>query len=67
MKQYIAIFLVLLISTAIFPISSITAAAPMKVHYINVGQGDATYIKMPGGEDILIDGGRQGQGKIINA
>ncbi|WP_084043083.1 ComEC/Rec2 family competence protein [Bacillus sp. J37] len=39
----------------------------MKVYFINVGQGDATYIKMPGGEDVLIDGGRQGQGDEVVA
>ncbi len=39
------------------------AATPkIKVHYIDVGQGDAIYIKMPSGEDIVIDGGNKGKG-----
>lgn len=29
----------------------------LKVYFLNVGQGDAEYIKTPSGQDILIDGG----------
>ncbi len=58
--------LVLLVAFFGLPSTSTAAAQTMKVHFIDVGQGDATYIKMPNGENVLIDGGRQGQGdKII--
>ncbi|HLB95508.1 MAG TPA: ComEC/Rec2 family competence protein [Patescibacteria group bacterium] len=33
------------------------ASGGLKVYFFDVGQGDASYIKMPGGEDVLIDGG----------
>jgi len=33
------------------------AAGDLKVYFLDVGQGDSTYIKTPIGEDILIDGG----------
>lgn len=33
------------------------ATGDIRVYFLNVGQGDASYIKTPSGEDILIDGG----------
>src|SRR3990167_6476860 len=33
------------------------AAGDLRVYFLDVGQGDSSYIKTPGGEDILIDGG----------
>ncbi|OGR98288.1 MAG: hypothetical protein A2016_12495 [Elusimicrobia bacterium GWF2_62_30] len=32
----------------------------MNVYYVNVGQGDATYIELPNGHNVLIDGGPAG-------
>ena len=49
------------------PYGEVSAAASIKVHYIDVGQGDAIYIKMPSGEDVIIDGGNKGKGDAIVA
>jgi competence protein ComEC len=43
----------------------------LKIYYLNVGQGDSEYIKLPNGKDILIDGGPDDRvltelGKVMN-
>ncbi len=54
------------IGIAAAPASSYAATPKtMKVHYIDVGQGDSIYIKAPNGEDILIDGGNKGKGNAV--
>jgi len=50
----------LMLATAIFLILPFTRAQEqplLTVVFLDVGQGDATYIKFPGGESVLIDGG----------
>jgi competence protein ComEC len=32
-------------------------ANELKMYYLDVGQGDSTLVRTPGGQDILIDGG----------
>lgn len=40
------------------------SSSGLRIYFLNVGQGDAEYIKMPSGEDILIDGGPDD--KVLN-
>lgn len=37
----------------------------LKVHYINVGQGDSTLIELPNGKNVLIDGATRSNGPIV--
>lgn len=37
----------------------------LSVHFIDVGQGDATYIKTATGENIVIDAGNKGKGDTV--
>lgn len=47
--------------SAFFLLASATAArAQLNAYFVNVGQGDATYIELPGGSNVLIDGGPGG-------
>lgn len=37
----------------------------LKVHYLDVGQGDAIFVQLPGGENLLIDGGGKEAGSFL--
>ncbi|BBI34626.1 MBL fold metallo-hydrolase [Cohnella abietis] len=41
------------------------AKGKLSVYFLNVGQGDATYIKTAAGDDILIDAGKKEAGEIV--
>lgn len=60
LKKIFLSFILFLATLSFYPAVT-DAAGAMKVHYINVGQGDAIYIKAPNGEDILIDAGKNGK------
>ena len=63
----IKIFLVLVLSLTLFTgIQSTEAASNVKVHFINVGQGDSILIQT-GNENILIDAGGKGKGDEVVA
>ncbi len=40
--------------------------AELRVYYIAVGQGDAQYIELPNGENVLIDGGPNSSNSLTN-
>lgn len=67
-KGFLKVFLVFALVTGLSVPNAIQAEAAtptIKVHFIDVGQGDAVYIKAPSGEDILIDAGNKGKGKTV--
>lgn len=41
------------------------ATKNLDVHFINIGQGDAIYIKTPAGENIIIDAGNRAKGHDV--
>ena len=41
------------------------AKGKLSVYFLNVGQGDATYIHTANGDDILIDGGKNDAGAVV--
>ena len=43
----------------------VSDASSLKVHFINVGQGDSSFVELPNGETILIDAGIPSQGYLV--
>ncbi|HCC48967.1 MAG TPA: hypothetical protein DEQ38_12745 [Elusimicrobia bacterium] len=53
MKKLMACFAILVLGAS-------AARAQLNAYFINVGQGDATYLELPNGANVLIDGGPSG-------
>lgn len=67
-SKFLKLTLTLSISIGLLYIFSYPAMGTtneMKVHYINVGQGDSIYIKTAAGEDVLIDGGDKDGSDVV--
>lgn len=52
-KKYISIILIPIIIFSIFKV----VPRNLQIHFVDVGQGDSTFIETPSGKTILIDGG----------
>ncbi len=48
------------LAAALLVCSTSSLRAQLNAYFINVGQGDATYIELPNGTNVLIDGGPSG-------
>ena len=62
-KNHLIFILIFLLSGCSFPQESTTISSPngerLEVHFLDVGQADCSLIKLPTGENILIDGGNR--------
>ena len=59
-----------LVMCGLFSIPNLTANAvekevDVRIHFIDVGQGDSIFIELPDGKTMLIDGGLEKQGKNV--
>jgi len=61
-KHKVILFAFLLILS----FSTVIAANQLKVHYINVGQGDSILIETPDDQTMLIDGGSKDKGSHVS-
>ena len=66
MKKINILLIFILIASLFTGIIPSQAASTVKVHFINVGQGDSALIQT-GNENILIDGGGKGKGDEVVA
>lgn len=66
MKKPTWVFAALISSSLIFSSTPTTAATKTTtVHFMDVGQGDGTYIKTAGGDDVIIDAGNKDGSDVV--
>jgi len=68
MKKYFSIIMALILTISLLPVSIANAApAELKVHFLDVGQGDSILIQSHDGKNILVDGGTKASGdKVVS-
>jgi beta-lactamase superfamily II metal-dependent hydrolase len=70
-KNTVILFLILLLSCfSLFSFNTpgkenVLSSSNLKVHFIDVGQGDSILIQCPNGSDILVDAGVPAEGSIV--
>jgi beta-lactamase superfamily II metal-dependent hydrolase len=70
-KNTVILFLILLLSCfSLFSFNTpgkenVLSSSNLKVHFIDVGQGDSILIQCPNGSDILVDAGVPAEGPTI--
>lgn len=50
----------------ILPSPEFSANRLLKVHFLDVGQGDSIVVQTPGGQTILVDGGNRESGELVS-
>lgn len=65
MKKIVTLIMTMVLAVSLMPFSTDAAAKDMKVHFIDVGQGDAILVQSPNGKNMLVDGGPKAAGSKV--
>ncbi|WP_342537383.1 MBL fold metallo-hydrolase [Sporosarcina sp. FSL K6-3508] len=65
MKKLVTLIMTMVLAVSLMPFSTDAAAKDMKVHFIDVGQGDAILVQSPNGKNMLVDGGPKASGSKV--